>query len=117
MTALPDAAFLVLAEREKCGYSLRSAMKERHIEYCYMDDFYSGNISDIKLGVLMLELKPNITDRLLFNIDRILDTTAARLWIPLTEDEKGGIRRQLPRSVPLASRFFSRKAGSRGWYR
>lgn len=101
MTALPKASFLVLAEREKCGVSLRSAMESRRIDFCYMDDFYSGNISDIKLGALMAELRPYLEDRMLFNINSLLNTTMERTRISLSESEKDKIRRHIKKNIRL----------------
>ncbi|MFC2734910.1 MAG: hypothetical protein ACFN2Z_05670, partial [Oribacterium sp.] len=41
ISALPDAEFLVMIEHTKCGPDMKSALEERGIFYCYLDDFYT----------------------------------------------------------------------------
>ena len=50
ISSLPDARFLVMIEREKCGPDMKSALMESGIFYCYIDDFYSGNSGDVPLS-------------------------------------------------------------------
>ena len=52
ISSLPDARFLVMIEREKCGPDMKAALAESGIFYCYLDDFYSGNSEDIKKNAL-----------------------------------------------------------------
>lgn len=101
MSALPDASFLVLTESEKTGFSLRSALNSKSISYCNMDEFYSGNISDIKLGALMVELKPYIAERMFFNIHTLMDMAIERTRISLTDQEKARIYRHVKKNLRL----------------
>ena len=54
ISSLPDAHFLVMIEREKCGPDMKEALADSGIFYCYLDDFYSGNSEDIKKQVLSI---------------------------------------------------------------
>lgn len=56
ISSLPDARFLVMIEREKCGPDMKAALAESGIFYCYLDDFYSGNSEDIKKNALFKEM-------------------------------------------------------------
>ena len=56
ISSLPDARFLVMIEREKCGPDMKAALAESGIFYCYLDDFYSGNSEDIKKNALFQEM-------------------------------------------------------------
>lgn len=49
ISSLPSADFLVLAEYEKCGDSLRGALEKAGIFYCFLDDF-ADSASDIKVA-------------------------------------------------------------------
>ena len=40
ISSLPDAHFLVMIEREKCGPDMKEALADSGIFYCYLDDFY-----------------------------------------------------------------------------
>ena len=57
ISALPDAEFLVMIEHTKCGPDMKSALEERGIFYCYLDDFYTGNSEDIKRDAILREMK------------------------------------------------------------
>lgn len=56
ISSLPDAHFLVMIEREKCGPDMKEALADSGIFYCYLDDFYSGNSEDIKKNALFKEM-------------------------------------------------------------
>ena len=55
--AMPEAKFLVMLEREKTGFYIKNALAGAGIFYCYIDDFHSGNSSDIKVTALLNEVK------------------------------------------------------------
>ena len=59
ISSLPDAHFLVMIEREKCGPDMKEALADSGIFYCYLDDFYSGNSEDIKKNALFKD-RPSI---------------------------------------------------------
>lgn len=48
ISSLPDAHFLVMIEREKCGPDMKEALADSGIFYCYLDDFYSGNLRTLQ---------------------------------------------------------------------
>ena len=60
---LPEARFLVMVEYEKVGHDMRRAMEDAGVFYCYIDDFYSGNAEDIKLGALFKEMERYIDQK------------------------------------------------------
>jgi len=65
ITSLPKASFLVMYEYSKCGQAIKDALSENDIYYCSIDDFYTGNIDDLKRAVLFSELEkyfPRITE-------------------------------------------------------
>ena len=55
--SLPQANFLVMYEREKCGTAIKQALEINGIYYCAIDDFCTYETSDLKRVVLLSELK------------------------------------------------------------
>ncbi len=63
ISSLPNAAFLVMYEYEKCGSAIKNALSEHDIYYCAIDDFCTAGTDDLKKAVLFDELEkhlPNI---------------------------------------------------------
>lgn len=88
ISSLPEAAFLVMVESEKCGSDIKRALEDRAIFYCYLDDFCTGNIDDIKATALINEMEAELNNELDVNIDRLLQDVYARCRIDLTETER-----------------------------
>ena len=72
ISSLPDARFLVMIERAHCGPDLKKALTGAGVFYCYIDDFYSGNAEDIKLGAIFKELNRYIEKNVRLNINDML---------------------------------------------
>lgn len=62
ISSLPQAEFLVMIEYDKCGSSIKRVLKENNIYYCSIDDFYTGNIEEIKTLALKTELQEILND-------------------------------------------------------
>ena len=88
ISALPEADFLVMIEHTKCGPDMKSALEERGIFYCYLDDFYTGNSEDIKRDAILREMKRWADDRFHFNINEMLDSALYQTRINLSEEER-----------------------------
>ena len=73
ISSMPDARFLVMIEREKCGPDMKNALVESEIFYCYIDDFYSGNAEDIKQIALFRQLNQHLNEALHLNVNIMLD--------------------------------------------
>lgn len=88
ISSLPDARFLVMIEREKCGPDMKAALANSGIFYCYIDDFYSGNSEDIKKNALFTELYRHLDEALRLNAIDMLDAAIAATRISMTPAEK-----------------------------
>ncbi len=88
ISSLPDARFLVMIEREKCGPDMKAAMANSGIFYCYIDDFYSGNSEDIKKNALFTELYKQLDNALKLNAYEMLETALAATRIEMTPAAK-----------------------------
>lgn len=72
-SSLPEAKFLVMIEREKCGPDMKAALANSGIFYCYIDDFYTGDGEDLKKNALFNELYKTLDDALKLNVNDMLD--------------------------------------------
>lgn len=73
ISALPDARFLVMIEREKCGPDMKAALANSGIFYCYIDDFYSGNSEDIKRNALFQAIRQYLDRAVNLNVQEMFD--------------------------------------------
>lgn len=81
ISTLPDARFLVMIEREKCGPDMKTALANSGIFYCYIDDFYAGNSENIKKNALFNEIYRKLDEALHLNVKQMFDEvlTATRI--------------------------------------
>lgn len=85
--SLPNARFLVMIEREKCGPDLKAALDSSGIFFCYLDDFYSGNAEEIKHTALFGEMYRYIDNNVRLNVNEMLTEAlrATRIEMSLAE--------------------------------
>lgn len=88
ISSLPEARFLVMIERENCGQDLKNALLNAGIFYCYIDDFYSGNAEDIKLGALFKEMERYIDQTVRLNINEMFSAALKATRIEMSSSEK-----------------------------
>ncbi len=81
ISSLPEAKFLVMIEREKCGPDMKAALSNSGIFYCYIDDFYTGDGEDLKKNALFNELYKALDDALKLNVNDMFEAalTATRI--------------------------------------
>lgn len=81
ISSLPEAKFLVMIEREKCGPDMKAALANSGIFYCYIDDFYTGDGEDLKKNALFNELYKALDDALKLNVNDMFEAalTATRI--------------------------------------
>ena len=81
ISSLPEAKFLVMIEREKCGPDMKAALSNSGIFYCYIDDFYTGDGEDLKKNALFNELYKALDDALKLNVNDMFESalTATRI--------------------------------------
>ena len=72
ISALPEARFFVMVETEKCGPAIKNALIDAGIQYCYIDDFCTGNSDEIKEAAVLSEVRRALDEAIHFNIQDIL---------------------------------------------
>lgn len=88
ISSLPDARFLLMAEREKFGFDMKNALFNNNIFYCYMDDFYDGNCEAIKKSVLFHELYRGLEEAVQLNVLDLFKNTLFATHIDMTAAEQ-----------------------------
>lgn len=85
---LNDAKFLVMVERDKCGPDMKDKLIDNKVFYCHIDDFYSGNIDDIRNDALMRAAYRYLKERISFNANDMLDSAIMSTRIEMNEEER-----------------------------
>lgn len=88
ISTLPDARFLMMVEREKCGPDMKAALANSGIFYCYLDDFYTGDGEDLKNNVLFNELYRRLDKGLNLNAYQMLDDALTATRIDMSPAER-----------------------------
>lgn len=85
---LNDANFLVMVERDKCGPDMKDKLIDNKVFYCHIDDFYSGNIDDIRNDALMRAMYRYLKERASFNVNDMINAAVASTRIEMNEEER-----------------------------
>lgn len=88
ISSLPEARFLVMVEREKCGPDIKAAFTNSGIFYCYLDDFNSGKSDDIRLNALIHEIYRHLNRSIHLNVNRMLEEAYLNTRANMSSAEK-----------------------------
>ena len=88
ISSLPEAKFLVMIEREKCGPDMKAALANSGIFYCYIDDFYTGDGEDLKKNALFNEIYRALDEALNLNVKDMLDAALLATRIDMSPAAK-----------------------------
>lgn len=88
ISSLPEAKFLVMIEREKCGPDMKAALANSGIFYCYIDDFYTGDGEDLKKNALFNEIYRALDEALNLNVKEMLDAALLATRIDMSPAAK-----------------------------
>ena len=86
--SLPNARFLVMIEREKCGPDMKAALVSSGIFFCYIDDFYSGNAEEIKHSALFREMYRYIDNNVRLNVNDMFNEALRATRIDMSDSER-----------------------------
>ena len=88
ISSLPEAKFLVMIEREKCGPDMKAALANSGSFYCYIDDFYTGDGEDLKKNALFNEIYRALDEALNLNVKDMLDAALLATRIDMSPAAK-----------------------------
>lgn len=101
ISALPEARFFAMMEKGKCGPDIKKCLLNNGMSYCYIDDFYSGNLEDIKTGALLKQVHKKLDFSIAFNVNDMLDEVIRDARIDMSEDEKHQFYNQYLKAMHL----------------
>lgn len=85
--SLPDARFLLLMERDKSGTQIKEQLEKNSIYYCYIDDFYSAETSDMKTKAILKAMYQALGEYQI-NIDSILEAALQETRTRMSKSER-----------------------------
>lgn len=88
ISSMPTARFLVMVEREKCGPDMKNTLINFGIFYCYIDDFYTGNSEELKMGALFKELYRYLDNSIHLNVNAMFDEALQTTRITMSPSEQ-----------------------------
>lgn len=88
VSSLPEARFLFMVEKEKCGPDMMLALAKNGIFYCFIEDFYSGNSDDIMTAALLDEVSRQLNDALHLNANELFENALWQTHIDLAPAAK-----------------------------
>lgn len=88
ISSLPDADFLVMAEKSKCGIDILNALENDGTYYCFIDDFCTGNIKNFKNAMLRSALEKEVKNIVNIDTKKLLEDIYFNLRMEVSEGEK-----------------------------
>ena len=90
ISSLPDARFLLMIEKEKCGPEMKATLVKHGIFYCYIDSFYDGNCEEIKKKALFNEMYRMLNNSLKLNAHEMFKEAlyATRIQMKAAEQKR-----------------------------
>ena len=73
---------------DKRSPAMKQTLAESGMFYCYIDDFYSGNSDDIKMGALFKEMYKYLDHSIHLNINDMLAEALRVTRLTMTDAEK-----------------------------
>ncbi len=88
ISAMPKINFLVLVESGKCSPAIKNALVSEGITYCYIDDFCTGNSEQLKVSILLTEIRQAIDRSFRLNVNELLANAYTASRANLSDAEK-----------------------------
>lgn len=98
---MPEVRFFVMVESEKCGPSIKNALINAGITYCYIDDFCTGNSNEIKVAAVLSEVRRALDEAFCLNIQDILQKAYTATRAEMTTAEKNQFYNRYIRPMKL----------------
>ena len=88
ISTLPEARFLMMIEKEKCGPEMKATLSQHGIFYCYIDSFYDGNCDGIKKNALFDEIYGILNKSVQLNMFDVFEQAVVATRIQMKPAEK-----------------------------
>lgn len=88
ISAMPELKFYVLVEGKKVSAEIKSALDNGGYAYCYMDNFCTGNSSQLKEHMLLDYIRDVLEEKCSFNAKQMLRDAQQTMRIEFSETEE-----------------------------
>lgn len=88
ISALPKLSFLVMVESGKVSPAIKNALINEGVTYCYMDDFCTGNSSELKIRTMLSEVRKRLDAAFHVNINTLLEEAYTETRADISTAEK-----------------------------
>lgn len=88
INSIQDARFLVMVEQEKVGSDIRTALDNKGVFYCYLNDFNTSKSGEFENAVLDAELRKQLENIIDINAYQLLDNIYRAARISPSDAEK-----------------------------
>ena len=88
ISSMPDAKFLVMVEKSKCGPDILNALENNGTYYCYIDDFSTGNIKGFKNAILRSTLEDKVGSLVNIDTKNLVNEIFFDLYMDVDDAEK-----------------------------
>lgn len=85
---LKTVHYYVMVEKSKFGVDHRNALQEAGIPFCYIDNFCTGNSSQIKIEAMLREIRGILAEALQLNVNDVLQKAYLATRAEMSDAEK-----------------------------
>ena len=99
--SLPECNFIAMVERDQVSNSVLDAMNEYDISYCFIDDFYSGDMETLYADTLKMEINEFLKTKTVVEIDRLFANAAHSARLEFRKSELDSYMKKYQKSIHL----------------
>lgn len=99
--SLNGAKFFVMVESDKCSSEMKDKLSSEGISFCYLDDFYGGNIDNYINETLKITLQRLLDSSININIDALLNEAYIGNHMTATPAERNNFYMQYIKKMQL----------------
>ncbi len=101
ISALPEAHFLLMMEREQCSPHMREILAQDKIFYCFLEDFPLDSADDLRERVVYRELRSRLDAAFSMNLDAMLAEILQDVRAGISDDAEKALRNRLAKNLRL----------------
>lgn len=88
VNVLHDANFLICAEEKNITIDYEYALSNTHNTICFIDDFSTGNIDELRIGALIAVINDELKNKVDINISELVEMAYAKTGVRSTIKER-----------------------------
>ena len=101
ISAVPEARFLVMMEREQCSPHMRQILAEDNIFYCFLEDFPMDISDELRETAIYREMRKRLDAAFSMNLDTLLEEIWRDTRAGLTESAQKEMRNRFAKNMRI----------------